>query len=155
MLLLYRPKLEDLWFREALLGDEATMSYNRKWGGVIDFPREKWQAWYERWLGGDEDRNFYRYLFDEELSSFVGETAFHYDEQQARFLCDVIVLAKYRGRGYGGEGLRLLCESAREKGIRILYDDIARDNPAVSLFLRNGFEVDYETDEIIMVKKYL
>lgn len=30
----YRPALSDLWFRRELLADEATMSYNRAWGGT-------------------------------------------------------------------------------------------------------------------------
>ena len=42
MLTLYRPKLSDLWFRQALLADEETMSYNRAWGGTIAFPEEDW-----------------------------------------------------------------------------------------------------------------
>ena len=32
----------------------------------------------------------------------------------------------YRGRGYGAQGLNLLCKAAAENGIEILYDDIAR-----------------------------
>ena len=39
MLHLYKPELEDLWFREKLLSDPDTMSYNNKWGGTIDFPQ--------------------------------------------------------------------------------------------------------------------
>ena len=31
---LYRPAIEDLWFRRDLLADGATMSYNRAWGGT-------------------------------------------------------------------------------------------------------------------------
>ena len=38
MLKLYTPKFEDLWFRQQLMIDEATMSYNHAWGGTIDFP---------------------------------------------------------------------------------------------------------------------
>ena len=29
MIRLYAPKIEDLWFREKILNDEKTMSYNR------------------------------------------------------------------------------------------------------------------------------
>lgn len=32
MLKLYIPKLEDLWFREQLMSDKETMSYNEAWG---------------------------------------------------------------------------------------------------------------------------
>lgn len=29
----YKPKLEDFWFREAMMADPDTMSYNSAWGG--------------------------------------------------------------------------------------------------------------------------
>ena len=33
MLALYKPTVEDLWFREKFMGDEETMSYNIARGG--------------------------------------------------------------------------------------------------------------------------
>ena len=45
MLSLYLPELKDLWFRQKLLADEATMAYNRAWGGTIPFPEENWAPW--------------------------------------------------------------------------------------------------------------
>lgn len=155
MLKLYKPQLNDLWFRQSLLSDCDTMSYNEKWGGTILFPKEKWSSWFERWVCDNENRHFYRYLFDDKTNEFVGETAFHYDEARNIFICDIIVLASFRGKGYGTEGLKLLCECAKNNGIDVIYDDIAADNPSVNLFLKNGFSVDYRTDEIIMVKKEL
>jgi L-amino acid N-acyltransferase YncA len=85
----------------------------------------------------------------------VGEAAWHYDADRGIYLTDVIILARCRGRGYGRAGLQLLCAAAREAGIRELYDDIAIDNPGVSLFLRCGFREECRTDEIVMVKKVL
>ena len=67
----------------------------------------------------------------------------------------MIVLAKYRGRGYGSAGINLLCQAAKENGIAVLYDDIAADNPSWKLFLKNGFEIDWQNDEVVMVKKTL
>ena len=49
----------------------------------------------------------------------------------------------------------LLCKQAKENGVQELYDDIAIDNPSVSLFVKCGFEEVYRTDEYIMVKKKL
>ena len=37
MLTLYEPKYEDLWFRQMMLEDEDTMSYNHAYGGTIPF----------------------------------------------------------------------------------------------------------------------
>ena len=155
MLSLYKPACEELWFKQALLSDPATMSYNNAWGGVISFPREKWQTWYDVWFGEPEDQRFYRYLSDPAIDQFVGETAWHFDSARQIYLCDVIVHAKYRGRGYGAEGLSLLCKAAKEKGIDALYDDIAADNPSVQLFLAHGFSVHHRTDDIVTVERIL
>ena len=38
MITCYIPKIEDLWFKETMLADPDTMSYNRAWGGTISFP---------------------------------------------------------------------------------------------------------------------
>lgn len=155
MLRLYKPTLEDLWFRQELLSDPDTMSYNNAWGGVISFPRDKWQNWYNDWLAEKASNRFYRCLFDTAKNQFVGEVAYYFDGLRKIYICDIIVHAKYRGNGYGTEGLLLLCEAAKENGIVILYDDIAADNPSVQLFLHNGFTVDFQTEDIVMVKKVL
>ena len=41
MIELYRPTIDELGFRESLMADEKTMSYNRAWGGTIPFPKTK------------------------------------------------------------------------------------------------------------------
>lgn len=155
MLKLYEPKLEDLWFRQCLMGDEDTMAYNRAWGGIIPFPKEKWEKWYAYYLKGNEGKRFYRYLFDAQVNEYIGEVAYHYDVAKGLFICDIIVLVKYRGRGYGTEGLKLLCESALKNGVLTLYDNIAVDNPSLWLFIQNGFVIEYQNDEVVMVKKTL
>ena len=64
-------------------------------------------------------------------------------------------LSAFRGKGYGAQGLELLCAAAKENGITVLYDDIAVDNPAVRLFLAHGFYEDHRTEEKIVLKKDL
>lgn len=155
MLRLYKPTLEEMWFRQELLSDPDTMSYNHAWGGVVSFPKEKWQGWYRDWLIENGNKRFYRYLQNIATDQFLGEAAYHFDDARKRYICDIIVSAKYRGNGYGTEGLLLLCEAAKENGVAILYDDIASDNPSVRLFLRNGFTIDFQTDTVVMVKKIL
>lgn len=123
MITAYKPNLEDLWFREKLMSDEETMSYNP--GGTLPFPRERWAKWYSKWIDAPENERYYRYLYDTEAKEFVGEIAYRYDEE------------------------------TKENGISHLYDDIASGNPSVKLFLKNGFEVEYENDEVTMVKKAL
>lgn len=153
MLELVKPAPEDLWFRQKLLGDEETMSYNHAWGGTIGFPEEEWQDWYDYWVDAPSDQRYYRYLKDE--NAFVGEIAYHYDPEYDGYVADVIIFSAYRGRGYGAEGLRMLCDAARENGISVLYDDIAIDNTAAALFLKQGFYEACRTEEKIVLKKEL
>ncbi|MCR4875799.1 MAG: GNAT family N-acetyltransferase [Clostridiales bacterium] len=150
----YKPLIEDLWFREAMMADPETMSYNNAWGGTIPFPREKWAEWYDFWVK-NPDKRFYRYIATGKSRSFVGEAAYHYDEDLQVYLADIIVSAKCRKRGYGKAGLQKLCAAAKAAGIPEMYDNIARDNPGIRLFLQCGFREEYRTEEIIMLKKQL
>ena len=52
-------------------------------------------------------------------------------------------------------GLDLLCNAAKQNGVKLLYDDIAIDNPATTMFLQHGFMEEYRTNKIIMLKKEL
>ena len=154
MLTVYEPKLEELWFRRLMLEDEETMAYNHAWGGTIPFPEEDWAPWYETWLGDPDSGRYYRYLRDGD-GRFVGEIAFHFDEELGGHTANVIIYAKYRRKGFGNEGLSLLCKAAGANGLSALYDDIAIDNPGIAMFLKAGFTEEYRTDEIIMLKKEL
>lgn len=151
---LYTPSLEDLWFRQKMMADEETMAYNHAWGGTIPFPKEVWHGWYDFWIVKHENKRYYRYLKDGG-GHFIGEVAYHYDSDQNLYMADVIVYAPYRKMGYGSIGLNLLCDTAKQNGIKQLYDDIAIDNPSVTMFLKNGFVEEYRTSEIIMIKKEL
>ena len=144
----YRPQLEDLWFRESLMADPETMSYNNAWGGTIPFPREKWEDWFEFWVENPNQR-FYRYITSGKSRSFVGEAAYHYDEELQIYLADVIISARCRRKGYGKAGLELLCDAARKAKIPELYDNIAIDNPGINLFVQCGFQEEYRTDEML------
>ena len=153
MLELITPTIDDLWFRENLLADEETMSYNHAWGGTIAFPKDKWQGWYDHWIVNHENKRYYRYLKNE--NGFVGEAAYRYDPEYDGYVANIIIFSKFRRKGYGTRGLELLCFAAKENGINVLYDDIAIDNTAVKLFLKQGFYEVYRTDEKIVLKKEL
>ena len=146
------PSYEDLHFRRMMLADPDTMSYNRAWGGTIAFEEEQWKEWYDHWIIHHEGKRFYRYVIDEH-GSFAGEAAYHYDAANEMYIADVIIYAPFRNRGLGSEALELLCEAAAENDIEYLYDTIAADNPAVSMFLKHGFREVSRTDDIITVLK--
>ena len=154
LITLYTPSLEDLWFRQEMMADPETMSYNHAWGGTIPFPKEEWRDWYDCWIVNHENKRYYRYLKDN-TGRFIGEIAYHYDANRNLHIADVIVHALYRGKGHGSIGLERLCNAAKKNGVDVLYDDIAIDNPAITMFLKYGFIEEYRTEEIIMLRKEL
>lgn len=153
MITIYKPTIDDLWFKQSMMSDELTMSYNREFGGTISFPKSKWESWYQKWLS-DDSKYYYRYLVDEK-AEFIGEIAYHYDDESCVYLADVLIHAKYRNIGYGGIALDLLCDIAKENGISVLYDELWNDNPAISLFLKHGFIIDKEKERTVILKKEL
>lgn len=155
MLKVVKPELENLWFRESMMADIETMSYNDAWGGTIPFPKEDWEEWYTLWVRNPGQERYYRYLKDDVNKVFVGEISYHLDKLRNIYLCDVIIKAEFRRQGFGTQGIQLLCETAKANGVNALYDDIAADNPSTYLFLKNGFSIEFQNDEIVMVKTVL
>ena len=153
-LFLYLPKYEDLWFRQKMLSDKETMSFNKAWGGTISFPIEKWEKWYNHWIVNNGEERYYRYLRNEN-QEFIGEIAYHFDPSYDGYMANVLIYADYRGKGYGCLGLQMLCDEAKRNSISTLYDDIAINNPGISIFLKLGFKEQYRTDSIILLKKEL
>ena len=151
MITLYKPTIDDLHYRQSLIADKETMSYNEKWGGAIDWSQEKWPAWAEKWLNSEENKYFYRYICDGKSGMFVGEAAFHYDEEYGMHVVSIIVQAKHRGKGCGRKALSLLIDEAKRLGIDRLCDDISVDNPSIQLFMRMGFNEKWRTDDIVML----
>ena len=153
-LTIYEPKIDDLSFRRDLLKDEETMAYNHKWGGTIDFSFDRWKSWYETWLKDQTGKHFYRYLVNEE-KQFVGEIAYHFDEDEQIYLANIIILAKYRRRGYGRLGLQLLLTEAKKRNVKTIYDNLALDNDAYHLFIEQGFTEISRDQDLIWLKKDL
>ncbi len=154
MLKLLKPKYEELVFRQELLSDKETMSYNAKWGGTIDFSPDRWRDWYEEWIL-NHNKCFYRYLYSEEKNAFIGEVAYHFDDEFQCYICDIIIKSCYRGQGFGKTGLMLLLQEAKKQGISVIYDNIAADNTAVKLFEKFGFIEKWRNEDFIMLEKHL
>ena len=91
MLTLYKPKYEDLWFRQMMLADEDTMSYNHAWGGTIPWPEDQWKDWYDHWIVDHNGKRYYRYLKNQ-YGQYVGEIAYHYDPDIHHEIANVMTI---------------------------------------------------------------
>ena len=153
MLELYKPRMEDLWFREQLLSDEAAMVWNRPWGGTIPFPAGEWQEWYETWVLCEDGTRFYRYLREPDSGEFVGELLYQFIDDSLLWLAGIIIASAFHGRGYGRQGLELLGGLASARGIELRRDEQTLADPSLPLLTGNGFKEEYRTEDIILLKQ--
>ena len=120
-LTLHVPELSELGFRQRLLSDPETMSYNAGCDlgfpgyhndtGCIDFPRGDWDGWYARWVGAEPTR-FYAYLQDTATGEFVGEVSLYETTGPGVYGMGIVLHSSRRGRGCSREGIRLLLDHA-------------------------------------------
>lgn len=118
---LYVPQYRDLWYRQQLLNDAATMDYNKgydldfrgyhKDSGCIDFPQGQWKDWYD-WFIDQEPKRFYAYITRLHDSKFIGEDNVHKSDAAPWHEMGIVLEAKFRGQGYAVEALKLLLEYA-------------------------------------------
>ena len=146
---LYVPKLEDYSYESKLQSDPKTMSYNAGYDvsyygyhydtGCIDFPKEKWDETYNKRI---KENKYFAYIKDNNTNQFVGYVNYHYNKDEDKYYCGILIESKYRGKGYSKEGLKLLLEEARKNNINELYDnfEIDRDN-TLKVFESVGFKI--------------
>ena len=146
---LYVPVLDDYWYEKQCLEDPETMSYNAGYDvsydgyhydtGCIDFPEGKWQESYNRRMAEDK---YFAYLRDVTTGDFVGYVNYHYNKNDKRYDCGIVIQGKYRGMGYSKDGLVLLCEEAFSNGVDALYDNFEADRGnSLKVFKSVGFQV--------------
>lgn len=142
---LYLPQYHELAFREQLLSDPETMSFNRfhepaedydPQTGCIQFPRQNWAMWYGFWMER-EPENFYAVIADGRTP--VGEISWFFDGE--RYQVGIILLAKHRRKGYCAPALALLAHRAFcDCDLPSLSVTLSTANtPAVKGFMRAGF----------------
>lgn len=146
---LYVPELEDYWYEAKVQSDPLSMDYNAGYDvsydgyhrdtGCIDFPKDKWEETYNKRMN---DNKYFAYIKDNDLNEFVGYVNYHYNKSDDRYECGILIESTYRGKGYSKDALKLLCDKAREDGIKELYDnfEISRES-ALDVFKQVGFEV--------------
>ena len=147
---LHIPDFEQLSYRQQLMSDPATMSYNKGYNlsfpgyhpdtGCIDFPESEWQEWYD-WFIGNEPERYYAYIVRSSDGAFIGEVNVHRSANAPWHDMGIVIEACHRGKGYAVEALRLLLRYAFEDmGIAAVHNDFenVRD-AAVSAHLAAGF----------------
>ncbi len=155
------PKKEDLGYRRQLVEDPKTMEYNK---GIVPFPKEKWDAWFDKWIGKKDPNYYYAYIFDKDIESYVGEIAYRKEPDMNVVTLNIIIDYKYRGKGYGKEGLKGLVTTAFKNGWPEVRDLIAGDNfGSHKLFSDFGFKIvnpsldgsiDFRLTKEEFIKKY-
>ncbi|MBQ8086999.1 MAG: GNAT family N-acetyltransferase [Clostridia bacterium] len=147
---LHTPSLREMEYRQGLLRQPETMSYNAGQPydapgydaatGCIDFPIGDWRYWRDVWLWREPSR-YSAYLQSVETGQFLGEACYYYDMEADMTGVGIIVEHRHRGRGVGTEGLRLLTAHAFESpDIDALFVDLpqGREN-AIRMFLTAGY----------------
>jgi diamine N-acetyltransferase len=135
------PELSELAYRKNLLADKETMAYNNKFGGTINFEKEKWESWFNKWIGNKDEKYFYAYIYDKEDNKPVGEVGYRFDEETNSVILNIIVEASQRGKGYGYSGLSALIKEAFDNGYDELRDLVYIDsNNSHALFEKLGFK---------------
>lgn len=150
-LYLHIPSLEELGYRQKILAQPDTMSYNRGYKlesnnynnetGCIDFRKEYWREWFSRWINNTPNR-YYAYVIKSHENIPIGEVALHYDDGEKGYCVSIIIEAKYRGNGYSEEALRLLIDIAFNKlSAKRIYDTFAKARiSAERVFKKAGFK---------------
>jgi len=121
---LYVPKLEELDYRQSILSQQETMSYNKgydidnqlyhKESGCIDFPKSNWESWYKKRVQNQPDF-YYAYIQRTSDGKFVGEVNLHYNESYDWFEMGIVVEEQYRGQCYSLCALKQLLKVAFEE----------------------------------------
>lgn len=149
---LYIPKLEDLWFRQKMMADPETMSYNANWDvsyggyhqdtGCIDFPESEWADWYAGMMNREPDC-FYAYIRRKSDGAWIGDVNFHHNPGKDWWDMGIVIYAPYRGQGCATPALKLLLDRAfRVCGISRIHNDfeVARNEfSAWNCHLHAGF----------------
>jgi RimJ/RimL family protein N-acetyltransferase len=146
---LYIPKLEDYWYQEKIQSDPQTMSYNAGYDvsyygyhydtGCIDFPKDRWENLYNKRIN---ENKYFAYIKDNDTNEFIGYVNYQYNKSEDRYECGILIESIYRGKGYSKQALKLLCDVARNNGIKELYDNFEIDRGStLDIFKKVGFNV--------------
>ncbi|CEP83799.1 GNAT family N-acetyltransferase [Paraclostridium sordellii] len=161
-LYLHVPTFDELDYRQKILGQEDTMSYNKGYNllienynnetGCIDFSKKYWEKWYAKWILEAKDR-YYAYIVESNTGDFVGEVCFYYEEEEKLYRIGIVIESVHRGKGYCSNGLIKLADVAfNDFNIKRLRNVIPLDREyAIKGHKKAGFkEVSIEKNQAIL-----
>ena len=148
-LYLKQPNIDDLHYRQKWMQDYKTMEYNAgydlelngydKATGIISKTNEEMQTWYDNWIN-KEPNKYFAYIYTNNIKEPVGEVYYYLDN--GKYNMGILIQNKYRGKGFSKNSLELLCEVAKQNGIKELYDTFESDRMNVIRIFKNlGFKV--------------
>lgn len=156
---LHVPTYGELEYRQKIMQDSDTMSYNKgydlnfdgydKATGCIAFPEHEWADWYTYFIG-QEPHRFYAYIVRESDGEFIGEVNLHMNADADWYEMGIVLEAKYRGKGYAVAALRLLMQHAFEKmGAEAVHNEFEEErSAAVQTHLSVGFTLYRQENKI-------
>ncbi len=150
---LHVPMYSELYYRQKLLADPQTMSYNKGYElsfsghnpdtGCVAFEKNEWARWYDWWIDHEPER-FYAYVMRSEDNTPVGEVDIYRPENSPFYEMGVVIEACHRGKGYGLAALKLLLAHAFDdmhvQEVHNCFEETRQ--AAMAIHQRCGFEKD-------------
>lgn len=164
-IVLHKPSVNELWFRQKCMSDPKTMQYNAGYNvsydgyhkntGCIDFPQEKWQEWANVKL--NDPNFFYAYILDVETNEFVGYVNFNINPKTQKATMGIVVKSAFHGKAYMRPAMIKLIDIAKQKGVKFLTDTVPESREiALKVFYDLGFKkigefksVKFDKEEIV------
>ncbi|MGL5149752.1 MAG: GNAT family N-acetyltransferase [Clostridium sp.] len=155
----YIPKLEELTYRQKIMSQPDTMSYNKGYDvsyegyhrdtGCIDFPQDKWQKWYCNRVD-KKPKYFYAYIVRKEDNSFIGEVNLNLNSKDKCYDMGIVIEAKYRGMSYSLDVLKKLMKVAFEdyEALEVHNDFETTRTSAILIHNYVGFKIIDEVNGI-------
>lgn len=143
-----KPDLDELAYRRKLLSNRRTMNFGT---GTEDFDKNKWDSWYDTWIGSDPSDRYYRLIYCSGCGYFVGETGYERTEDGSA-LIHLLIGADNRESGYGSSGLKHIASVALENGMDTLSVRMHRSSPYFKYMKRRGFRPAAQDGEFIVMK---
>ena len=154
------PSVDELHYRQEWMKDPKTMSYNADYDmdlkgydkktGIISKTDEEMIEWYNKWISKEPDR-YFAYIYVDKIKEPIGEI-YYYPDVDIHSM-GILVVDKYRGKGYSYPALMELEKVAFEKNnINELSDMVPLDRVgAIKTFKKAGF---IHTDKEVIEKVF-